>query len=78
MSTDDERLTDLEVKLTYQEQSLEDLHQALVDKEKRITALEEHVERLEKALKILAERQRRGTEEVGGKMDVDDPVPRSG
>lgn len=77
MSSDD-RIVDLEVKLAYHDQTLEDLNQALVDKEKRITVLEDQVERLEKALKILAERQRRGPDEVGGKMDVDDPVPRSG
>jgi uncharacterized coiled-coil protein SlyX len=75
----DTRLVDLEVKLAYQEQALDDLHLALLDKEKRVTSLEERVDRLERALKILAERQRAGSgPEVEGKMDVDDPVPRSG
>lgn len=78
MTTPDERLVDVEVKLAYHDHTLEELHQALVDKEKRVSSLEERVERLERALRILAERQRTGAPEVGGKLDIDDPVPRSG
>jgi uncharacterized coiled-coil protein SlyX len=73
------RLMELEVKLAYQDETVSHLNAALVDKERRISALEDQVARLEKALQILAERQRRGAgPEVEGKMDVDDPVPRSG
>lgn len=74
-----ERFSELEVKIAWHDEALEDLNQALVEKEKRITALEEQVARLERALQILADRQRQGpAAEVAGTMDVDDPVPRSG
>jgi uncharacterized coiled-coil protein SlyX len=75
---EDERIAALEVKLAYQERTLDDLSATLVDKEKRITSLEEAVARLERALQIIAQRQNAQGEEVAGKHDVDDPVPRSG
>jgi len=74
----DDRLIDLEIKLSYQEQTMQTLSQALVEKEARITALEESVSQIESALRILAQRQKGGDVEVAGKMDLDDPVPRSG
>jgi uncharacterized coiled-coil protein SlyX len=76
MTTND--LVDIEIKLAWQDEKIEQLHSALVDKEKRITTLEEQVERLEKAVRIVAQRQGAGTQEVAGAHPEEDPVPRSG
>ncbi len=75
--SDNERLVEIETKLAFHDQSIEDLHQALVEKEQRVSVLEETVARLEKALKILASRTH-DTGEVAGAHPEEDPVPRSG
>jgi uncharacterized coiled-coil protein SlyX len=72
------RVDELEIKLSFQHQTMQHLSEALVEKERRIAALEETVARVEKALRILAARTADQGPDVAGAHPEEDPVPRSG
>jgi uncharacterized coiled-coil protein SlyX len=78
MDADDSRLIDLEIKLSFLEEQVQTLSQALVNETRTNVALGERVTLLERALQILAARmpQKPKGEDVA---DVNhDHVPHSG
>ena len=50
-TSDAERVTELEIRYTHQQQLLEDLNEALIDANKEIDALRRRVEKLEAAVR---------------------------
>lgn len=75
---DDDRVRELEIQLAFQREALTTLEAALVDKDRAIRALEDDVRALKEAFTRLSARTAGPDEEVLGKYDVDDPVPRAG
>jgi len=78
MRDDDDRVRELEIQLAFQREALATLEAALVDKDRAIRALEDDVRALKEAFSRLSARAASPDEEVVGKYDVDDPVPRAG
>jgi uncharacterized coiled-coil protein SlyX len=74
----DSRVDELEIKISFQHESIAQLSDALVEKEHRIAKLEETVARLERALTLLAARTSAQRGDVAGAHPEEDPVPRSG
>lgn len=75
---DDDRVRELEIQVAFQREALTTLEAALVDKDRAIRALEDDVRALKEAFTRLSARTAGPDEEVLGKYDVDDPVPRAG
>lgn len=57
IKTLEEKLIDLEIRLTHQEDHIHSLDKVIYDQDKTITALTERVELLEKKLKAAGEQQ---------------------
>jgi uncharacterized coiled-coil protein SlyX len=73
--SDDARIVEIEIKLSYAEQRVADLDETVLEQSRRIDQLEETVRLLRVALTRMAQT---GEGEVLGAMPEDDPVPNSG
>ena len=56
-SSDADRLTELEIRYTHQQQLLDDLNEALIDANKEIDTLRRRVEKLESAIRAALSNQ---------------------
>ena len=73
------RIIELEMRLAFQQETLDMLSSTLVDKERRLMALEDRVVRLESAIRIVASRNTpHDTEAPEAAFAEKDPVPHSG
>jgi uncharacterized coiled-coil protein SlyX len=77
MSLED-RMTELEMKVAFQQESIHALSTALAEKERAMRALESDMRAVHEAMRRVSAKMPEDTSEIVGKYDVDDPVPRAG
>jgi uncharacterized coiled-coil protein SlyX len=77
MSIED-RVTELEVRIAFQEDSIATLSLALAERDRAIRTLEDDVRAVREAMRRMSATMPDDKSEIVGKYDVDDPVPRAG